>query len=62
MFPTSRGDVVLILGRVMIMPFWQISWLFFLKIEKMLAECQNVKYNISKGQIVKQIKRNRVLL
>ena len=44
------------------MPFWQISWLFFLKIEKMLAECQNVKYNISKGQIVKQIKRNRVLL
>lgn len=44
------------------MPFWQILWLFFLKIEKMLAECQNVKYNIGKGQIVKQIKRNRVLL
>lgn len=36
-----------------------MSWLFFLKIEKMLAECQNVKYNISKGQIVKQIKKKQ---
>ena len=44
------------------MPFWADIMALFLKNRKMLAECQNVKYNISKGQIVKQIKRNRVLL